>query len=197
MLKDATGFAQAVVLELKPGWPAPLFGVAAYELTDRFVLLEDLWGRRGRELCLDLLGASGVPEVLDRIAHAFAIRAHRAFESASARLARRAARLMEEQDEPVESVAVRLGVTSRHLRRVFAENIGIAPKDFARAVRLQRAVRMIATSGDWASIAVDAGYYDQSHLIADFRELVGLTPGAFVKRASDLDPLAPAVTSSC
>lgn len=39
------------------------------------------------------------------------------------------------------------------------------------------------TSAHWARIAVDAGYYDQSHLIADFQELVGLTPGAFLERA--------------
>ena len=36
---------------------------------------------------------------------------------------------------------------------------------------------------DWGRIAADAGYYDQAHLIGDFRELVGLTPGAFLKRA--------------
>ncbi|WP_367616288.1 AraC family transcriptional regulator [Corallococcus exercitus] len=40
-----------------------------------------------------------------------------------------------------------------------------------------------ATSKDWRRIAVDAGYYDPAHLIADFRELVGLTPGAFLKSA--------------
>ena len=41
----------------------------------------------------------------------------------------------------MESVADRLCVSARHLRRAFTENVGIGPKDFARAVRLQRAVR--------------------------------------------------------
>ena len=39
-----------------------------------------------------------------------------------------------------------------------------------------------ADSRDWGHIAVAAGYYDQAHLITDFRELTGLTPGAFVRR---------------
>ena len=85
----------------------------------------------------------------------------------------------------MERVAEQLGVTARHLRRAFTENIGIGPKDFARAVRLQRAMKMAATSKDWARIAADAGYYDQAHLISDFRELVGLTPSAFLKRPRD------------
>ena len=46
-------------------------------------------------------------------------------------------------------------------------------------------MRSAGTSSDWVRIAADAGYYDQAHLIADFRQLVGLTPGAFLKRAVD------------
>jgi len=70
------------------------------------------------------------------------------FQPASARLARRAVRLLQGDDVRVESVAERLGVTARHLRRAFTESVGIGPKDFARTVRLQRAVRMTATSKD-------------------------------------------------
>ncbi|MGK3982655.1 helix-turn-helix transcriptional regulator [Sorangium sp. So ce136] len=183
LFKDATGVARAVMLQFKPGWSASLLGVAANALTDRIVPLEDIWGRSGGDLCLDLLAARSLPEVLDRLSQAIALRTHQTVEPASARLARRAVRLLEGDEVRVESVAERLGVTARHLRRAFSESVGIGPKEFARTVRLQRAVRMAATSRDWARIAADAGYYDQAHLIADFRELVGLTPGAFLKRA--------------
>jgi AraC-like DNA-binding protein len=185
MFKNATGVARAVSLQFKPGWSVPLLGVAASELTDRIVPLEDIWGRSGADLCRELLAARSVPEVVDRLSHAFALRTQKAFEPASARLARRAVRLLEGGQVRVESVAEQLGVTARHLRRAFTESVGIGPKDFARTVRLQRAVQMAATSRDWAGIAAGAGYYDQAHLIADFRDLVGLTPGAFLKRADE------------
>ncbi|WP_437575882.1 helix-turn-helix domain-containing protein [Sorangium sp. So ce887] len=183
IFKSKTGFARTVTVRFKPGWSVPLLGVAASELTDRIVPLEDVWGRAGRELCGELLAARSRAEVVDRVARALAPRAGQPFETASGQLARRAVCLLEGGEVRVESVADRLGVTARHLRRAFTENVGIGPKEFARTVRLQRAVRMAATSCDWARIAADAGYYDQAHLIADFRQLVGLTPGAFFKRA--------------
>lgn len=183
LFKSKTGFAWTVILRFKPGWSVPLLGVAASELTDRIVPLEDVWGRAGRELCGELLAARSHADVMDRVARALAPRAGQSFETASGQLARRAVRLLEGGEVRVESVADRLGVTARHLRRAFAEHVGIGPKEFARTVRLQRAVRMAATSCDWARIAADAGYYDQAHLIADFRQLIGLTPGAFFKRA--------------
>jgi AraC-like DNA-binding protein len=187
LFKNAPGVVRSVVLPFKPGWSAPLLGVAASALTDQIVSLQDLWGLAGAELRHDLLAAPGLPDVLDRLAHAFAARTRQTFESTSARLARRAVRLLEGGEVRVESVAERLGVTARHLRRAFTESVGIGPKEFARTVRLQRAVRTAeaTTSNDWVQIAADAGYYDQSHLIADFRELVGLTPGAFLKRGGD------------
>lgn len=185
LFKSSPGVARAVILQFKPGWSVPLLGVAASALTDQIVPLEDLWGRPGGDLCHELLAARSLPEMLERISYAIALRPHPAFEPASARLARRAVRLLEGDEVRVESVAERLGVTARHLRRAFTESIGIGPKDFARAARLQRAVGMVATSKDWGHIAASAGYYDQAHLIGDFRELVGLTPGAFLKRAGD------------
>jgi len=183
--KNATGIARAVKIRFKPGWSSSLFGVSASAVTDRIVPLEDIWGRAGREFSAELLAARSLPEVLDALSRAIAARMHGTIESSSAHLARRAVRLLEGGEVRVESVAQRLGITARHLRRVFTESVGIGPKEFARTVRLQRAVRSASTSRNWGRIASDAGYYDQAHLIADFRELVGFTPSAFLKHASD------------
>ena len=185
LFKEATGVTRAVILQFKPGWSSPLLGVTANALTDRIVALEDLWGRPGRDLGFELLAAPSLTDVMDRLARALAVRTRQTFEPASGRLARQAVRLLEGGEVRVESVAERLGVTARHLRRAFTESVGLGPKEFARTVRLQRALRSAATSTDWARIATEAGYYDQAHLIADFRQLVGLTPGAFLKRARD------------
>ncbi|XYH98505.1 hypothetical protein ACMHYB_01710 [Sorangium sp. So ce1128] len=60
-----------------------LLGVAASELTDRIVPLEDVWGRAGRELCGELLAARSRADVMDRVARALALRAGQPFETAS------------------------------------------------------------------------------------------------------------------
>lgn len=180
LFKHPSGVVRAMVVSFKPGWSASLFGTAANTLTDRIVRLDDVWGDDGAELHRELVATSTVPEALERIASAMAGR--QALESGSARLARGAARLLEAGEARIEHVAERLGVTPRHLRRVFTEHVGIGPKEFARTVRLRRALRMAERSRHWSRIAAAAGYYDQAHLIAEFRDLLGLTPSAFVER---------------
>ena len=56
------------------------------------------------------------------------------------------------------------------------------PKTFAKLTRFGRAVSAAreASQAGWASIAADAGYYDQAHLIAEFRAISGVTPSALL-----------------
>ncbi|MEJ7596266.1 MAG: helix-turn-helix domain-containing protein [Kofleriaceae bacterium] len=178
--KRATGFVRATAIQFKPGWASSLFGVPAHALTDQLVTLDDLWGRASGDITADLVASRSIPAMLDRLSRVIAERS--TIESASAPLARRAARMFEVTETRVEVVANRLGVTARHLRRAFVETVGIGPKEFARGVRLQRAIRESARTRDWSMIARDAGYYDQAHLIGDFRDLVGLTPTAYLAR---------------
>ena len=182
----------AVIVRFKPGWSAALFGVPANELTDRYVSLGDTWGTRVDALCDELSSARDATEVVGRLSEAFARRTRDVAEPMSASLARRAVRLLDGDEVRVDSVAARLGVTARHLRRAFVETIGVGPKEYARGVRLRRAVRRAETSTDWARIATDAGYYDQAHLISEFRELIGLTPVEYMSR----DRTAPACGTS-
>jgi transcriptional regulator GlxA family with amidase domain len=79
---------------------------------------------------------------------------------------------------PVSAVAVALGVSERQLRRVFHEIVGMSPKAFARLARFRRALRAVHDDSrlSWAAIAAATGYYDQAHLIEEFRAIAGVTP---------------------
>jgi AraC-like DNA-binding protein len=82
----------------------------------------------------------------------------------------------------VSEVATALRVSERNLRRVFRDTVGVGPKTFARLERFRRALDAARAqeAPRWAVIALDAGYYDQAHLIADFRAIAGVTPQALL-----------------
>lgn len=75
-----------------------------------------------------------------------------------------------------------LGLTRQHLARLFRQYVGIGPKQFARVIRFQTLLKNVRHSSkiNWADEAVMLGYYDQAHLISDFREFSGTSPEKFV-----------------
>lgn len=73
--------------------------------------------------------------------------------------------------------ATSLGVSERYLRRIFRQSVGVSPKHFARISRVRHVIGRPRSS--WSVAAAEAGYTDQSHLIADFRSLMGVTPAAY------------------
>lgn len=81
--------------------------------------------------------------------------------------------------ERIDDIARELGISRQHLARQFLHHVGVPPKTFARVMRFRRVLDSLHGHVDWAGVAAAHGYYDQSHLIADFRELAGATPGAF------------------
>lgn len=77
------------------------------------------------------------------------------------------------------------GLSERQLERRFASSIGVSPKLFARIARFRTAVRRAENHVgriDWAALAAECGYADQSHLAREFREFSGLSPTAFLAR---------------
>ena len=49
---------------------------------------------------------------------------------------------------------------------------------------------------NWAFLAIDAGYYDQAHMIRDFRQFAGITPGAYLREQHALSDLLAGVSDS-
>jgi AraC-like DNA-binding protein len=84
----------------------------------------------------------------------------------------------------VEALARDLGVSSRYLNALFQRQVGLSAKSLVRILRFERALDILDARGprDLVRLAQDCGYYDQSHLNRDFRELAGLTPTEYVER---------------
>ncbi|MBU8894748.1 AraC family transcriptional regulator [Corallococcus sp. M34] len=176
----------SIGLHFKPGGAYPFFGVPISELTNRVVPIEALWSpAEGQRLRERLSAAPSVVARMDVLRQALIARLRRddVYEPASAHLVLRAVRLLSDARElpRVDALARTVGVSERQLRRAFDEVVGMGPKAYARIVRFQRAVRAsrLQSSPDWGTIATAVGYYDQAHLIADFRALTGTTPGSF------------------
>ncbi|GHF44053.1 AraC-like DNA-binding protein [Deinococcus metalli] len=86
----------------------------------------------------------------------------------------------------VADLAEELNVSPRTLERQFAQQVGVSPKTLARVVRFDEANTRIRTdpSVPMAELTFDLGFFDQAHLIREFRALSSLTPGAFAAVAA-------------
>jgi AraC-like DNA-binding protein len=78
----------------------------------------------------------------------------------------------------INSLATAAGVSRQQLTRVFRERVGVSPKLYCRLARFHSALAYARASDsiDWARVASDVGYADQSHMIAEFRQFSSLTP---------------------
>jgi AraC-like DNA-binding protein len=80
-------------------------------------------------------------------------------------------------------MAESIGLSARQTERKFLEQVGITAKCYARLTRFRNAVRLKAQdqSLSWTDVSHAAGFYDQNHLIKDFRALVGATPSDYLR----------------
>jgi AraC-like DNA-binding protein len=173
---------RVVMARLHLGATEAVLGVPASAIAGRIIALEELWGGETTRRLLDRFAEARDTFQAAKILES-AIAEHLATaggHGARNRLALAAADRLTNAN--VNAVAVELGVSERHLRRVFRETIGVSPKTFAKLTRFRRAVLAARekTRASWATIAVAAGYYDQAHLIAEFRAIAGVTPMALL-----------------
>ncbi|MET9270807.1 helix-turn-helix domain-containing protein [Kribbella sp. NPDC003557] len=149
------------------------------ELVDRTVPLADVCGSSARSLAEDLVRYRDRPEQAaeflgDYLCRRFPRRSAGRADLVTGAVAELTAGIA---SHTVGETAARLGVSERYLRRVFREAVGVSPKHFARIARVRTVIGQAGRP--WAETAAYAGYSDQSHLIADFRSLMRVTPQAF------------------
>jgi len=83
----------------------------------------------------------------------------------------------------VNELCVQIGVKERKMQRLFAEQIGISPKKYIRNIKLHSFLGLLRNN-DQASLtelSLEAGYYDQAHLIKEFKKTIGFNPSAYLR----------------
>ncbi len=98
------------------------------------------------------------------------------------RVERAVALLTEDPARPIGELADRLGVSHEHLDRAFARIVGLGPRRLAKILRMRALLASIDVFGTvaWTERAAELGWFDQAHLIRDFRRQTGLSPSAYV-----------------
>ncbi len=175
-------------IRFKPGALGAFFRLSLASCADRELPLQRLHGARESAALLRRL--RGARSQTARLAHAQAWLRPRLETRDPRSDARQAVRLMlaARGQRRVEEVAKALGWTRRRLERTFAREVGMRPKLFARIVRLN-AVLAGLDEDERASavdVALDAGYFDQAHLLRDFRALAGRRPRAAREQDGEL-----------
>jgi AraC-like DNA-binding protein len=109
-------------------------------------------------------------------------------EEPSRRIAAAVERLEPPASHSIRSLAAQLGTSVRTLERQMTEDVGLTPKELHRVLRFRRAFQLLdrAPARSWARVATCAGYYDQAHLIREFRRFAGASPSEFFRADPEL-----------
>lgn len=182
---DTLEEASVIGAHFKPGGAFPFLGVPAGELADVHVDLETLWGRRTTiELRERLCTAPTLQQKFRLLEQALTAHISRPLEHHYAVSTALRTFTSSNSSWTVGELARRIGISHRRLVEVFLDEVGTKPKLFCRIQRFHRALAAVQANGaiDWARLAADNCFFDQSHLIHDFLEFSGLTPADYFKR---------------
>jgi len=133
----------------------------------------------------DLLGASGIRPIKPfspRIILGSAVRKEAVDGTGTIEVSPRVGRVVDFVDEHLDQplnldrLAEEANLSKYHFLRLFREEVGQTPWAYVRDLRIKKAKRLLEQGVPPAEAAVEAGFFDQSHLTKAFKESEGTTP---------------------
>lgn len=187
MKMRSTGPVSLFGICFRPGGGYPFFKYPAHELADQYPDVDDLWGSKGRQFIEYFLNDCSTSQSRLEAVNAYLtqrLNCNRRDDG----VAQKAIEIIESRRGciSIDQLACRLGLSRRHLTRKFKDRIGMSPKQLCRNTRFKQVYKLIETVSqpNWADVALACGYYDQSHLINEFKYFTGSSPEAYFFSAS-------------
>lgn len=177
-------------LRIQPGAGGLVLGTPATAVKNAIFPLRELWGDDAARLLDRLLAARSDAERVEMFSATVRqrLRGSSKTDLVAVRLARAIRRARGNQR--LGALAKQLGTTVRTLERRFDGSVGLSPKQYQRIARIARVFDLVGASGRaWADVAVECGYYDQSHLVEDCHQILGRSPERFLSRLTNVASL--------
>lgn len=187
-----------VGITFKAGGLQSLIGLPMNELTNKELDASLVFGREIKELEVRLKEAKRDIEV-QSLVESFLLKKSASIKNAQP-FDRAIDKLVKSNGNiPIETIASYAGISLRQLERNCQLRLGIAPKLFARLIRFSGAYMLKEKRPylGWANIAYEFGYFDQMHLIRDFKSFSGYTPTVIETMLPSSVKIVTALESSC
>jgi AraC-like DNA-binding protein len=180
-VRQLQGQGQVFGIKFKPGGFYPLYGKPVAELLNQSIEATTCWGGMGADFACQVLAATRLEDkcaLAERLLLPCLPAPDPQVASISALLERVA---RDSAITSVEHLCVISGLNKRALQRLFQKYVGVGPKWVIQRYRLHEAIAQVQTGKplNWATLALELGYFDQAHFVRDFRQLVGMAPSEY------------------
>jgi AraC-like DNA-binding protein len=181
VVEAPSGESAVLGLRLHPVGAWAVLGIPMESMTGITVDLEDLAGGEARSL-IDRCTAARTPELRLQTAACWIEARMRRGPEPDAAVGWMVRRIEAAAGSaPIGALTERTGWSATRMTDAFRREVGVTPKHFARIVRFRGALDlMVRDDATLSRVALDAGYYDQSHFTQEFRALTGFAPTAFL-----------------
>lgn len=182
--RDLAGVDGVFGIKFKPGGFRPFVDRPVAAFSDRTTPLREVFGDAGETFARELNAHAPDDEAMIAIAERFVRERAPAPDPEVARVSQWVLGIIHDREiTRVEQLAERAGMNTRALQRLFRDYVGVSPKWVIARYRLHEALERLGEglSCDWPRLAQDLGYYDQAHLIRDFKRMVGVTPAEYAR----------------
>jgi AraC-like DNA-binding protein len=174
-------------VKFRPGGFRPFLNSSVSSLTDRIVAANRAFGDGGDELETTLNSCRAEDEMVDAM-ELFFLRRLPAPDQNVELVDRLVGQILcQPQIKTVDDLARQTGLGKRSLQRLFRDYAGISPKWVIRRHRLHDLVEALEGRDqiDWSDLALELGYFDQAHLINDFRAITGYSPAEYQNKREE------------
>lgn len=183
-----TGLEASVMgVHFKPGGAFPFLRPPADELRGVHMDLEAIWGRAVAEIRDRLCETASLARRFRLLERFLLSRLFRPMQHHGA-VAMALANLARAQSQMTRELAREARLSEKRFIDVFRSEVGVNPRLINRIFRFQRLLVLMhrTAAPDWAQLALNHGYFDQSHLIRDFSAFSGFSPADYIRRLGEL-----------